>query len=126
MYDFKKKNLITLHMFIIHNWSKIQPTLIAVSNTVAFANPKAPVYPRLAQGKSWDEVRFSFYLKKKITTVEVKVRPEYEQMVVTWTSGYDINEAEPFVEWGRQNQQVDTRSPAGTLTFNRNSMCGSY
>ncbi|RRT65570.1 hypothetical protein B296_00021718 [Ensete ventricosum] len=45
------------------------------------------------------------------------------QMTVTWTSGYGINEAEPFVEWGaRGDSQV--RSPAGTLTFSRNSMCG--
>ncbi|MCI48612.1 putative inactive purple acid phosphatase 27-like, partial [Trifolium medium] len=32
------------------------PKLVAVSNFIAFANPKAPVYPRLAQGKSWNEV----------------------------------------------------------------------
>lgn len=45
------------------------------------------------------------------------------QMTVTWTSGYGINEAEPFVEWGaRGDSQV--RTPAGTLTFSRNSMCG--
>ncbi|KHN23986.1 Putative inactive purple acid phosphatase 27 [Glycine soja] len=36
-----------------------------VSNSISFANPKAPVYPRLALGKSWDEVsvwskKFSF------------------------------------------------------------------
>ncbi|XP_020276457.1 probable inactive purple acid phosphatase 27 [Asparagus officinalis] len=76
------------------------PKLIAVSNTVSFANPRAPVYPRLAQGKSWDE------------------------MTVTWTSGYDIDEAAPFVEWGPKNGPK-TRSPAGTLTFSRNDMCGS-
>ncbi|RHN68639.1 putative phosphodiesterase I [Medicago truncatula] len=48
------------------------PKLVAVSNFIAFANPKAPVYPRLANGKSWNEIQ----------------------------------------------------SAAGTLTFNRNSMCG--
>ncbi|WOL17959.1 putative inactive purple acid phosphatase 27 [Canna indica] len=76
------------------------PKLIAVSNSISFANPKAPVYPRLAQGKSWNE------------------------MTVTWTSGYDIKEALPFVEWGPKWGPV-TRSPAGTLTFSRRSMCGS-
>ncbi|KAJ8510982.1 hypothetical protein OPV22_001416 [Ensete ventricosum] len=76
------------------------PRLIALSNAISFANPKAPVYPRLAQGKSWNE------------------------MTITWTSGYDINEALPFVEWGSKWGPV-TRSPAGTLTFNRGSMCGS-
>ncbi|XP_055809923.1 probable inactive purple acid phosphatase 1 isoform X2 [Solanum dulcamara] len=76
------------------------PKMVAVSNTVAFANPNAPLYPRLAQGKTWNE------------------------MTVTWTSGYDINEAEPFVEWGPQGGQ-QTQSPAGTLTFDRSSLCGA-
>ncbi|XP_006362452.1 probable inactive purple acid phosphatase 27 [Solanum tuberosum] len=76
------------------------PKLIGVSNFVAFANPKAPLYPRLALGKSWDI------------------------MTVTWTSGYNIDEAVPFVEWGWKGQE-QTRSPAGTLTFHRNSMCGT-
>jgi uncharacterized protein with von Willebrand factor type A (vWA) domain len=34
----------------------LQPKLVAVSNFIKFANPKAPLYPRLSQGKSWDEV----------------------------------------------------------------------
>ncbi|XP_043706345.1 probable inactive purple acid phosphatase 27 [Telopea speciosissima] len=76
------------------------PKLIAVSNFISFSNPKAPVYPRLAQGKSWNE------------------------MTVTWTSGYNINEAVPFVEWGLKGES-QVRSPAGTLTFQQNSMCGS-
>ncbi|KAJ6375381.1 hypothetical protein OIU77_000374 [Salix suchowensis] len=65
-----------------------------------FLNPKAPLYPRLAHGKSWDE------------------------MTVTWTSGYNIDEAVPFVEWGMKGE-TPKRSPAGTLTFKQNSMCGS-
>ncbi|KAB1217406.1 putative inactive purple acid phosphatase 27 [Morella rubra] len=76
------------------------PKLVAVSNHISFANPKAPLYPRLAQGKSWNE------------------------MTVTWTSGYNINEAVPFVMWGLKGE-IQTLSPAGTLTFNRGSMCGS-
>lgn len=44
-------------------------------------------------------------------------------MTVTWTSGYNIHEAIPFVEWGWKDQE-QKRSPAGTLTFERNSMCG--
>ncbi|CAI9093360.1 OLC1v1028847C1 [Oldenlandia corymbosa var. corymbosa] len=76
------------------------PKLIAISNHITFANPKAPVYPRLAQGKSWNE------------------------MTVTWTSGYDIDEAVPFVKWGMMGHERKL-SPAGTLTFQRNSMCGS-
>nr|TKW11383.1 hypothetical protein SEVIR_6G229866v2 [Setaria viridis] len=40
--------------------------LVAVSKPVAFRNPKAPVFPRLAHGKIDDEI------------------------AVTWTSGYDI------------------------------------
>ncbi|KAG5028192.1 hypothetical protein JHK87_011706 [Glycine soja] len=76
----------------------IKPKLVAVSNFISFVNPKVPLYPRLAQGKSWDE------------------------MTVTWTSGYDINEATPFVEWGPKGK-TQVQSPAGTLTFGRNSMC---
>lgn len=44
-------------------------------------------------------------------------------MTVTWTSGYGIDEAQPFVEWG-PNGGEQTRSPAGTLTISRSSMCG--
>ncbi|KAI3882152.1 hypothetical protein MKX03_024395 [Papaver bracteatum] len=76
-----------------------KPKLIATSNKISFANPKAPLYPRLALGKSWDE------------------------MTVTWTSDYDINEAVPFVQWGLQGEE-QVRSPAGTLTFTQTSMCG--
>ncbi|KAK4598799.1 hypothetical protein RGQ29_016025 [Quercus rubra] len=76
------------------------PKLVAVSNKVAFVNPNAPVYPRLAQGKVWNE------------------------MTVTWTSGYGIDEAEPFVEWGPKGG-AQVRSPAGTLTFDQNTMCAA-
>lgn len=44
-------------------------------------------------------------------------------MTVTWTSGYDINEADPFVEWSTVGGQK-TISAAGTLTIDRDSMCG--
>jgi acid phosphatase type 7 len=74
-----------------------------VPEPIAFKNPKAPVFPRLAQGNS------------------------HEEMTVTWTSGYDISEAYPFVEWGAvggEGRAQPTRRPAGTLTFNRGSMCG--
>ncbi|KAL5725838.1 polynucleotide adenylyltransferase [Ranunculus cassubicifolius] len=86
--------------FALFSGGLTKPKLIAVSNTVTFIDPKAPVYPRLAHGKTWNE------------------------MTVTWTSGYSINEAEPFVEWGPQGG-AQTRSPAGTLTFSRSSMCGA-
>ncbi|CAL5005086.1 unnamed protein product [Urochloa decumbens] len=76
------------------------PKLVSVSDPISFKNPKAPVFPRLAQGKSHDE------------------------MTVTWTSGYNIHEAYPFVEWGAVGSSQPARTPAGTLTFNRGSMCG--
>ncbi|GER43662.1 purple acid phosphatase 27 [Striga asiatica] len=60
------------------------PQLRAVSNSISFKNPKAPLYPRLAQGKSWNE------------------------MTVTWTSGYNIDEAVPFVEWGFKGSPART------------------
>ncbi|KAK0574788.1 hypothetical protein LWI29_029083 [Acer saccharum] len=84
--------------FALFSGGLLNPKLVAVSNKVAFTNPNAPVYPRLAQGKMWNE------------------------MTVTWTSGYGINEAEPFVEWGPKGGD-SMRSPAGTLTFDRSSMC---
>ncbi|XP_073314382.1 probable inactive purple acid phosphatase 1, partial [Primulina huaijiensis] len=77
-----------------------QPKLVAVSNVAAFANPNVPLYPRLAQGKTWNE------------------------MTVTWTSGYSTDEAEPLVEWGKKGGE-QMRSLAVTLTFDRNSMCGA-
>uniref|UniRef100_A0A7C9ABG3 Purple acid phosphatase n=1 Tax=Opuntia streptacantha TaxID=393608 RepID=A0A7C9ABG3_OPUST len=86
--------------FVLFTGGLSNPKLVAVSNVITFANPKAPVYPRLAQGKSWNE------------------------MTVTWTSGYGIDEAEPFVEWGPIGGER-TKSPAGTLTFHRSSMCGA-
>ena len=71
----------------------MQPKLIAVSEPISFKNPKAPVFPRLALGRSHDE------------------------MTVTWTSGYDISEAYPFVEWGalvgaRRRRPAADRAPA--------------
>ncbi|XP_042497349.1 probable inactive purple acid phosphatase 1 isoform X2 [Macadamia integrifolia] len=86
--------------FALFSGGLSNPKLIAVSNTVTFVNPNAPVYPRLAQGKTWNE------------------------MTVTWTSGYGINESVPFVEWGPKGEN-QIRSPAGTLTFSRGSMCGA-
>ncbi|XP_028105619.1 probable inactive purple acid phosphatase 1 [Camellia sinensis] len=89
-----------LTLFALFSGGLLAPKLVAVSNIVAFANPNAPVYPRLAQGKTWNE------------------------MTVTWTSGYGINEAEPFVQWGPKGRE-QSRSPAGTVTFDRSSMCGA-
>ncbi|OMO84079.1 hypothetical protein CCACVL1_11007 [Corchorus capsularis] len=86
--------------FALFSGGLFEPKLVAVSNFITFANPKAPLYPRLALGKSWDE------------------------MTVTWTSGYDIDEAVPFVEWAKKGD-LPVRSPAGTLTFKQNSMCGA-
>ncbi|CAN1314117.1 Probable inactive purple acid phosphatase 1 [Linum perenne] len=85
--------------FALFSGGLSKPKLVAMSNKVTFENPNAPLYPRLAQGKTWNE------------------------MTVTWTSGYGINIAEPFIEWG-QKGGVRVRSPAGTLTIDRSSMCG--
>ena len=64
----------------------MQPKLIAVSEPISFKNPKAPVFPRLALGRSHDE------------------------MTVTWTSGYDISEAYPVRRVGRLGRR--RRRPA--------------
>ncbi|EOY01692.1 Purple acid phosphatases superfamily protein isoform 2 [Theobroma cacao] len=84
---------------VLFSGGLLNPKVVAVSAKVAFSNPNAPVYPRLAQGKVWNE------------------------MTVTWTSGYGIGEAVPFVEWSWKGG-LPIHSPAGTLTFDSNSMCG--
>eukprot|EP00250_Pteridium_aquilinum_P028538 c37332_g1_i1 orf=702-2063(+) len=65
-----------------------------------FRNPRAPVYPRLALGRSWNE------------------------MVVTWTSGYGLHEAIPLVKWGTKEHGREHIVSAGTLTYERDSLCG--
>ncbi|XP_066388492.1 probable inactive purple acid phosphatase 1 isoform X2 [Miscanthus floridulus] len=42
--------------FALFSGGLSNPKLITHSKSVTFINPKAPVYPRLAQGKSWNEV----------------------------------------------------------------------
>ncbi|XP_019462464.1 PREDICTED: nucleotide pyrophosphatase/phosphodiesterase-like [Lupinus angustifolius] len=86
--------------FALFSGGLSNPKLVAISNSISFANPNAPLYPRLAQGKSWDE------------------------MTVTWTSGYNINESTPLVKWGPKGKKL-VQSPAVTLTFGRYSVCGS-
>ncbi|XP_051115042.1 probable inactive purple acid phosphatase 27 [Andrographis paniculata] len=98
--DFQLINQRSDFAFALFSGGLSNPQLVAVSNSISFANPKAPVYPRLANGKAWNE------------------------MTVTWTSGYNIDEATPFVEWGLKGHHP-RRSPAGTLSIERNSMCGS-
>lgn len=76
------------------------PVLEAVSNTITFADTDAPVYPRLALGSTWD------------------------QMTVTWTSGYGKKDADAVVQWGTEVGEESWFSPASTLTFTRDDMCG--
>ena len=44
-------------------------------------------------------------------------------MTVTWTSGYGPDVAEPVVEWGIKGGKRKL-SPARTLTYGRNDLCG--
>ncbi|KAJ7299515.1 hypothetical protein O6H91_Y217500 [Diphasiastrum complanatum] len=76
------------------------PVLLAVSNTVTFADPKRPAYPRLAIGNVWNEVS------------------------ITWTSGYSLREATPLVIWGTEEKKDAYASGAGTLSFTQKDMCG--
>ncbi|KAJ4915701.1 putative inactive purple acid phosphatase 1 [Raphanus sativus] len=86
--------------FALFSGGLLNPKLVAVSNKVAFENPNAPVYPRLALGKEWNE------------------------MTVTWTSGYAPDVAEPLVEGGIKGGKRKL-SPASTLTFKRRDLCGA-
>jgi hypothetical protein len=45
-------------------------------------------------------------------------------MAVTWTSGYNIDEAYPFVEGKMKGEESPRRTPAGTLTYTRRHLCG--
>ena len=44
-------------------------------------------------------------------------------MTVTWTSGYSVGEAYPFVEWGMKGSPP-VRTAAATVTFGRERLCG--
>ncbi|KAJ7566345.1 hypothetical protein O6H91_02G098000 [Diphasiastrum complanatum] len=86
--------------FALFSGDIYQPVLLAVSNIITFAYRKFPAYPRLALGKLWNEV------------------------TITWTSGYDLLEATPLVVWGRQLKKDEFMSGAGTLSFTESDMCG--
>ncbi|GAB2280188.1 polynucleotide adenylyltransferase [Dionaea muscipula] len=68
---YKETGLGTLKLQIINQRSDFSfalfsggiftPKLVAVSSTIVFANPKAPLYPRLAQGKLWDIVSLTSF-----------------------------------------------------------------
>lgn len=46
------------------------------------------------------------------------------QMTVTWTSGYGKKDADAVVQWGTEVGKDSWISPASTLTFTRQDMCG--
>ncbi|KAJ6875825.1 hypothetical protein NC652_035256 [Populus alba x Populus x berolinensis] len=93
VYSLRDNASITAYPYVLG----AKPKLVAVSNFIKFANPKAPLYPRLSQGSLGMNIL---------------------QMTVTWTSGYSITEAVPMVKWGLKGES-QTRSPAGTLTFHQ-------
>jgi hypothetical protein len=45
-------------------------------------------------------------------------------MTVTWTSGYSVAEAYPFVEWGMKGSPT-VHAAAETTTFGREKLCGT-
>lgn len=55
-YSLRCRDEIVFYHEHLHLFCFLQPVLLAISNTVAFADLKAPVWPRLAMGKSWNEV----------------------------------------------------------------------
>lgn len=95
-------------------------------------------------GETWDVVSFclvSMFLmclkmclwEKNLAVRMLKTDIQYSdivllhfvivQMTVTWTSGYNIGESVPFVEWGAVDGAT-IQSPAATFTYTRNQMCG--
>lgn len=73
----------------------------------------------------WCFLELNYWLLWNIDEIFLGLISVYEmyQMTLTWTSGYGIDSAEPFVEWGPVDGEKG-RSPAVTLTFDRSSMCG--
>ncbi|MFS8000530.1 putative phosphodiesterase I [Helianthus anomalus] len=59
------------------------PKLVAVSDPISFSNPKAPLYPRLAHGKAWDEY---WYLYMVLCDVYIFVRCKFVGYVIVITS----------------------------------------
>ncbi|KAG6551525.1 hypothetical protein Mapa_006948 [Marchantia paleacea] len=88
------------YSFALYSGDLSSPVLEAVSNTVKFSNPKAPVWPRLALGKEWD------------------------QMTVTWTSGYSDKEARPVVAWRWEEEKKWKYVLAVTMMYKKSDMCG--
>lgn len=104
--------------FLLFNFAlpSLQPNLVAVLNSITFSHPKAPLYPRLALGKSLNEVYWwnPIGWKSPILWVFLGVEFIFMQMTVTWTSGYNIDEAYPFVDLGLLDSSLK-KSPAGGL-----------
>jgi hypothetical protein len=76
------------------------PVLEGVSSTFTFKNPNAPVWPRLALGKEWDE------------------------LTVTWTSGYNDADARPVVVYKWEEDKDWKLVVAVTLTYTKSDVCG--
>ncbi|GJN24269.1 hypothetical protein PR202_gb12002 [Eleusine coracana subsp. coracana] len=88
------------------------PTLVAVSNKIAFANPKAPVYPRLAQGKSWNEAErdgsneYSNYQPGSLNTTDTLIK-DLDNIDIVFHIG-DISYANGYIsQWDQFTQQVE-------------------
>ncbi|TVU10913.1 hypothetical protein EJB05_44468, partial [Eragrostis curvula] len=88
------------------------PELIAVSNRIAFANPKAPVYPRLAQGKSWNELGLSLLIVKAsvenlLVLLVGEILDSYTQLSSQIYGQIKSNSCLPRI----QNQKLEQRGP---------------
>ncbi|KAM0866651.1 hypothetical protein ACQ4PT_042483 [Festuca glaucescens] len=88
------------------------PTLVAVSNKIAFANPKAPVYPRLALGKTWNEAErdgsneYQNFQPASLNTTDAVMR-DLDNTDVVFHIG-DISYANGYLsQWDQFTQQVE-------------------
>ncbi|KAK8522837.1 hypothetical protein V6N12_056532 [Hibiscus sabdariffa] len=101
------------------------PLLCSAPIKYQYANYSTPKYKETGKGtlklqliNQRSDFSFALFSGEEITQLKVDA-----QMTVTWTSGYGIGEAVPFVEWGPKGGPL-LHSPAGILTFDRNGMCG--
>ena len=81
-------NLLLLLAFFVK-----QPKLVAISSTIAFANPNAPVYPRLAQGKMWNDVSLPFVLALvSKASIEYIAQVQLQQIPTKWKKDIRVSD----------------------------------
>ncbi|KAL4602029.1 hypothetical protein ACB092_10G023500 [Castanea dentata] len=98
--------------FALFSGGLANPKLVAVSNFISFDNPKAPLCPRLAQGKSWNEAErdgsneYSNYQPGSLNTTDQLVN-DLNDIDIVFHIG-DITYANGYIsQWDQFTSQVE-------------------